>query len=1370
MATRRQYQQAVSSASTNVRAKTQALNEANTSLTTAQATLDQLQGQLASSSPGATGYDKLLTSVANARQAVQRDQNRVAAAQTELNNAKVALTSAQLELNSPDTVFDPEPVAAAAQPGLTQAQRDRLDLINEERVEKDQSPLLPTDPAALAAIEASIAQENAAQNTTARDSASSNTAGDAVANATGTPSQPRNVPAATSGHAWTSEELDLLDTYNQSRANNGLEPLAQSDPAAYQHVLEINAASEQIVAASQSQNTGTDSSVANPDGGAAQPLTEEERSQAVSPDSPEELDEGEFQNLQNDTNQSEDETRSVVVPTTPTTRTDFSPRDSNERDSGYTADGRYRVGISGTNQDSGTNRAAAPVVAQSSASAPVAAKPSVNPLHAYASYTYNISLHVLTPEKYKQLINNPGSRFVPSSTLISSANRYGGTARSKPSGPRDPAFTDDFYFENLKIETVVGLQRGGSTTINFTIIEPYGLTLLNRLLDLSVRLKAPNYLDIPYLLEISFFGSDDNGIIAKLENQTKFIPIKMLTAKIKAGTKGSEYDIQAIAYNKLSNMQSIVSTKANFEITGRTVGSYFANKTAGSASLTTTISQTQQSVQQRSEENKKKAEYNKELERRKAAAEGPDGDGLGFPSQLAENQPQVLGSTTATVRAESLVEAYNTWLEQEVKLGLIKVADQVEFVIDSRIANSKIIEPTTAQPRTSANDPKAAEATDKANNSSSTAPKSIGGDFTKSFFNVNAGTSILKVLDNMIINSDYITSQIADKSAQKNPVRGAQDIARANNNKPVYWYKVSSKIEILGYDENRGYYAKKITFYVNPYVYHEASFPGVGKNKPSGVVKEYNYIYTGKNIDIIDFNLEFNSMFSTMAAAAGVKQNALSQNPDKNASPNNVGSGQGEPQGGYQITPSQVNYISSSHDSISGGSDESVAKQQAKMFAENIYSNADYEMLEVKLKIIGDPQFIKQDDVLFSPDKTPASSQYVGGIQQGSFTMDRGEIFAKLVFKTPVDIDENTGLVRKDSAWNDTYFSGLYKILTVTNEFSRGKFIQVLKMVRLRNQPGDQKAPVGGSVAVGGNTRAANSSLQRANPSAPTQRQGTTSTVPVLRGVSTEDSTATDFATQALDTAINNNPAGTTAADIEDQEVGAAMATRINNDTEYYPADAEDLALGQIISSGETLDINSGFNEDVTGEAYIGPTSSTTQAVLPPQPAAVVNSDVNDTPPVQSQPAPVPTPYAGRQTQAAETQIATLTAQGNALAQQYSTLYADFAPKQAQLRRYDQVINEIDVLLGQATVGSPEYARLVSSKEQALNDQRTLLASVQSSVKELEQLKAQVEDINSQIRTIKANSGTATMTDAELAEVNALADQSIARQNQTGTF
>jgi hypothetical protein len=109
------------------------------------------------------------------------------------------------------------------------------------------------------------------------------------------------------------------------------------------------------------------------------------------------------------------------------------------------------------------------------------------------------------------------------------------------------------------------------------------------------------------------------------------------------------------------------------------------------------------------------------------------------------------------------------------------------------------------------------------------------------------------------------------------------------------------------------------------------------------------------------------------------------------------------------------------------------------------------DMLNVQLTIVGDPQFIKQDDVYYSVLQSVGASD-PRLTPNGSLRTDYTEIYVSLMFRTPVDIDEDTGMMKFNENYRTSVFSGLYKVLTVATEFKNGQFIQVLNLIRLPYQ------------------------------------------------------------------------------------------------------------------------------------------------------------------------------------------------------------------------------------------------------------------------------------------------------------------------------
>jgi hypothetical protein len=166
-----------------------------------------------------------------------------------------------------------------------------------------------------------------------------------------------------------------------------------------------------------------------------------------------------------------------------------------------------------------------------------------NPLHDFVSSTYFLALHALTKDDYNSMVTNPGS-FVPQHTLIASGGK-----RGVPGFERDTYFNDDFYFEDFKLTNIIGLVQGtaqgtNAVTFSFTLIEPYGMTLIDRLIEVARELGTPSYIEMAYVIEINFVGYNDDGTSQVLQDQKKFIPVKINGCKIKVNTKGAEYQIE----------------------------------------------------------------------------------------------------------------------------------------------------------------------------------------------------------------------------------------------------------------------------------------------------------------------------------------------------------------------------------------------------------------------------------------------------------------------------------------------------------------------------------------------------------------------------------------------------------------------------------------------------------------------------------------------------------------------------------------------------------------------------------------------------------------------------------------------------------
>ena len=677
-----------------------------------------------------------------------------------------------------------------------------------------------------------------------------------------------------------------------------------------------------------------------------------------------------------------------------------------------------------------------------------------NILGDYASYTYNLNWHVLTKEDYHNMLD--GRSWRPSRNLVSGANRYGEKYTGQQAGfgtYRDPAFMDDFYFSDFKVNTVIGLNSNARGTnaidISFTIIEPYGMTLMDRILDINVNeLGAKNYLDNPYLIELNFFGmNEDDGEPTLIPGQTKWFPIKLTGMKIKASVQGAEYAITAVPFNHQALFESLQDIKTRMEVTASTVGEYF-DASVNDPNVTKQIDSVREKDAQREAQEKKNAEL--------AAAYGGTSTGgvVTVNANGTETRTPTKADTPATIKTKSFAAAYNAWNLAEQKNGNVGYADQIFFNIDPEIRDSKIVEPKKNSvrnvPATSGKDQSRATQMRGRGSQAPKPPEAKSADFTASLHSLDAGTKVQDIINLVMPNSEFFKKQITDSATEAKNKKATQCDFN-DESKPFFMYKVIPEIRLGDYDKERNVWGKTITFHIKKYAVYNNRDHRVPKSLPPRAVKNYNYFYTGHNTDVINFDIEFNALYYTAVnvdkGKVGATSGASAQDDaNKNKDAPDI-------QCANVIDPHMTKPVAQTQQTSAGGVLDKSDTVNAASVMQSFYTSAGGDMISIKLQILGDPEFIKQDDIFVSPTVTglTGTNQFVEGTK--SLAMDNGEIYCYLTFKTPVDFDDNTGLMRRDGKYAVSSFSGYYRVLTVESEFRGGKFTQTLDLVRYPNQP-----------------------------------------------------------------------------------------------------------------------------------------------------------------------------------------------------------------------------------------------------------------------------------------------------------------------------
>tara|TARA_E500000075_G_scaffold134780_1_gene152645 strand:- start:2007 stop:3083 length:1077 start_codon:yes stop_codon:yes gene_type:complete len=212
-------------------------------------------------------------------------------------------------------------------------------------------------------------------------------------------------------------------------------------------------------------------------------------------------------------------------------------------------------------------------------------------------------------------------------------------------------------------------------------------------------------------------------------------------------------------------------------------------------------------------------------------------------------------------------------------------------------------------------------------------------------------------------------------------------------------------------------------------------------------VKVYNYLYTGQNKDILDFNLEFNNAFFNSLAVDKMNESASNRlserggntpNPEKEEIVNEPTSIEGQT---AEQTPDDSG-------SQTGGATEETPEQRiARSFNEALMNSA-VDLLTCEMRIMGDPYFMADSGV---GNYNSEGTSYINLKTNGAIDHESSEVDVIINFRTPIDISAE-GPQFDGKAIGVKDFSGLYKVWQVINNFSGNEFTQDVSLIRRRNQ------------------------------------------------------------------------------------------------------------------------------------------------------------------------------------------------------------------------------------------------------------------------------------------------------------------------------
>lgn len=627
-------------------------------------------------------------------------------------------------------------------------------------------------------------------------------------------------------------------------------------------------------------------------------------------------------------------------------------------------------------------------------SAPGAAAPKPNrrqhnPLSLMSSYTYHLTLYMVSPDAYNEYIltDRKNIRTIPGVYVIAQS---GGTpVNNDPavSAPRAPGFELDYYIDDVKFSTAFGQDGTLSTSeVTFSIYEPYGFSLVTNLKKASDAILAESKLDnIKYMqdpkrqffvMSISFMGYDAAGNVmtpAAYRQQVSALgevtpdsgqlfehtyDLQINTFKFKLEGKATRYDI------KMASLPPATAfgLKLGMVENDTRVIAHYVDEAIGGANFTPPVN-TQGLLTIMNNENKK----------------------------IAEKTTPVSKPTVYSIE----------WQGDEESIRALKKATIVNPTLDSDKRKF----------------PPAQQVKDASMSNEATAQKS-GVDPTKRMLVFKEATSVMKAIEAIIKQSSYVTDALKVLQASKEETDPVSPNDGDGGSKPFKWYSLGAKIEAKEWSPSRQDFIYNITYIIRPY-----SVPSIpnsllsNKSVYYGAHKRYEYWFSGKNSEITHFDQTFdNTYFNTVVDAAA--PNSASSVP---------------------------NYSNKQTDQDQQG------KLGDGLTAQNsitTYLNDPAAYSKSKIKILGDPDYLVQD----SPASLRELYNEFYGADGFTINPVSGQVFMEIAFYEATDYKNSTGLLNVNKKIQmfpytpeiQTLLNGAtcYQINNITSVFSKGSFTQ----------------------------------------------------------------------------------------------------------------------------------------------------------------------------------------------------------------------------------------------------------------------------------------------------------------------------------------
>lgn len=460
-----------------------------------------------------------------------------------------------------------------------------------------------------------------------------------------------------------------------------------------------------------------------------------------------------------------------------------------------------------------------------------------NPLGKFPTYTYNLTLYMVSPKAYDE--------FIFSGRLKLNVTEGGGALIIAQSGginattqTRAKGFGLDYYIDNLRIITATSGKDNGTSTntteLEFQITEPYGFSFVSNLKAASDQLiadskvqgldKLGNAARQFFIIGIRFTGFNEDGTPASSDQEPLFERF---------------YDVAITGMSfKLDGKATVYNVKAASMAPGTAFGTKRGVWTTGGKLKGTTVYDILTNMMETL--NKQSADS------LKAAKSTTKPNKYSF-----KFMGEGVGETEADQRRSPI---FKSLMKSETEIGKAKLVGNTPDNTGQRPVSTDQGKPNT----------------------------------TASEITIPSGTPILQAFELIISRSAYIEDafKTLQTSALENNPQKTQGTTQltTDNQGVVRWYNVSAQCTNAEFSKELGDFTWDIlyifTVYETPVVINPYSNLGI---KYYGPHKRYNYWYTGQNSEIISYNQNLDLTYFNVAV--NVTDQNINAPPSQNDPP-----------------------------------------------------------------------------------------------------------------------------------------------------------------------------------------------------------------------------------------------------------------------------------------------------------------------------------------------------------------------------------------------------------------------------------------------------------------------------------------------------